>query len=87
MYNSSDGSFVSNPIKRYTVGDRTPGLMANPDGSLEIFIQNAAPSDPKEKANWLPAPGGPFYLNLRMYGPDDSLQKGAWKPPVVKVRN
>ena len=87
MYNSSDGSFVSNPIKRYTVGDRTPGLMTNPDGSLEIFIQNAAPQDPKEKANWLPAPSGSFYLNLRMYGPDDSLQKGAWKPPVVKVRN
>jgi hypothetical protein len=87
MYNLSDGSFVSNPIKRYTVGDRTPDLVTNPDGSLEIFIQNAAPQDPKEKANWLPAPIGPFYLNLRMYGPDDSLQKGAWKPPIVKVRN
>ncbi len=62
MYNSSDGSFVSNPIKRYTVGDRTPGLVTNPDGSLEIFIQNAEPQDPKEKANWLPAPSGSLLL-------------------------
>jgi hypothetical protein len=26
-------------------------------------------------------------MNLRLYVPDDSLQKGTWKPPVVKVRS
>ena len=87
MYNIADGSFVANPIKRYTVGDRTPELVTNDDGSLEIFIQSEAPTDPKHKANWLPSPKGGFYLNLRLYVPDDSLQKGTWKPPVVKVRS
>ena len=87
MYNIADGSFVANPIKRYTVGDRTPGLVTNSNGSLEIFIQSEAPTDPKQKANWLPSPEGGFYLNLRLYVPDDSLQKGTWKPPVVKVRS
>jgi len=26
-----------------------------------------------------------FYLNLRLYGPDDSLKNGTWAPPQVKV--
>lgn len=84
MYNSNDGSFVSNPIKRYTVGDRTQGIVKNADGSLDIYIQHDAPTDPKQKANWLPAPADSFYMNLRLYGPDGSLQKGTWKPPVIK---
>lgn len=84
MYNVSDGSFVENPIKRYTVGDRTQGLITNDDGSLDIYLQHESPRDGKQKANWLPVPAGGFYLNLRMYVPDDSLQKGTWKPPAVK---
>ena len=85
MYDATDGSFINNPINRYTLGDRTPGVVTNPDGSLDIFIQNAPPSDPKQKANWLPAPTVAFYMNLRLYVPDDSLQKGTWKPPLVQV--
>lgn len=85
MYNVADGSFVENPIQRYTFGDRTPGTLTNADGSLDIYIQHDAPADSKQKANWLPAPAEGFYLNLRMYVPDGSLQKGTWKPPVVKV--
>ena len=85
MYNIADGSFVENPIKRYTFGDRTPGAVTNPDGSLDIFIQQDAPSNANERANWLPSPAGGFNLNLRLYVPDDSLQKGTWKPPVVKA--
>ena len=85
MYNIADGSFAENPIKRYTLGDRTPGILTNPDGSLDIVIQHDAPSDANERANWLPSPAGGFNLNLRLYVPDDSLQKGTWKPPVVKA--
>jgi len=85
MYNIDDGSFVENPIKRYTFGDRTPGIMTNGDGSLDICIQHEAPAEEKQRANWLPTPLGGFYMNLRLYVPDDSLQKGTWKPPVVRV--
>ncbi|OOG73544.1 hypothetical protein B0E45_07395 [Sinorhizobium sp. A49] len=85
MYHLSDGSFVENPIKRYSIGGRTPGLKTAEDGSLTIYIQHEAPKDAVEKANWLPSPAEGFYLNLRLYGPDDSLQKGSWAPPRVKV--
>jgi hypothetical protein len=84
MYNIDDGSFVENPIKRYTLGDRTPGIMTNSDGSFDVYLQHEAPSDAEQQANWLPSPVGGFYLNLRLYGPDDSLQTGKWKPPVVR---
>ena len=84
MYHLSDGSLVANPIDRYSIGDRTPSLTKNEDGSLTLYIQHESPTDATEKANWLPAPAGGFYLNLRLYVPDDSLQKGTWAPPVVK---
>ena len=61
--------------------------VTNGDGSLDIYIQHEAPSDEKQRANWLPAPEGGFYMNFRLYVPDDSLQKGTWKPPVVQVVN
>jgi hypothetical protein len=36
IYNSKD-YFVDNPINRYAIGDRTPGLKYNADGSLDIY--------------------------------------------------
>lgn len=87
MYDGSDGSFVANPIDRYTLGDRTPGLQMSDDGSLDVIIQHDAPADPRELANWLPAPAGPFYLDLRLYVPDDSLALGKWAPPTVSIRS
>jgi hypothetical protein len=35
--------FVENPIGRYSVGNRTPGLKRNADGSIDILVQNAQP--------------------------------------------
>lgn len=85
MYHLDDGSFVENPIKRYSIGTYTPGVVSAPDGSLTLYLQNDEPADTNQKANWLPTPDGGFYLTLRLYGPDDSLQKGTWAPPRVKV--
>ncbi|MDQ6438166.1 DUF1254 domain-containing protein [Mesorhizobium sp. LHD-90] len=85
MYHLSDGSFVENPIKRYSIGDHTPGIVTADDGSLTLYVQHDEPTDPAQKANWLPAPEGGFYLNLRLYGPDDGLANGTWAPPTVKV--
>lgn len=82
MYDSTDGSLVENPISRYSIGDRTEGILYNPDGSLTIHIQS---SDPGEGKNWLPSPAGEFYLMLRLYIPDDSLQTGKWAPPMVEI--
>jgi hypothetical protein len=76
--------FVANPINRYSVSDRS-GLAQNPDGSVDIFIQNAAPAG--HESNWLPGPTGNFILWLRVYIPGQAILDGKWKvPPVVKVK-
>ena len=83
MYNASDYMLVANPIDRYAIRDRTPGLKYNADGSLDIYIQHDAPAD---TSNWLPAPKGDFYLILRMYQPKAEVLNGTyWLPPVIKA--
>jgi hypothetical protein len=76
--------FVPNPLNRYSLSDRS-GLVQNPDGSVDITIQNAAPAG--HESNWLPAPSGNFILWLRVYLPGAAILNGEYKvPPVVEVK-
>jgi hypothetical protein len=76
--------FVSNPINRYSVSDRS-GLVPNIDGSVDIYIQNTAPAG--HASNWLPAPSDKFNLWLRVYVPGAAILDGLYKvPPVVEVK-
>lgn len=70
------GLLVANEIGRYAIGDRTPRLTYDPDGSLTIQISAARPD---AAANWLPVPAGPFRLMLRLYRPKTTK----WDPPPV----
>jgi hypothetical protein len=55
------------------------------DGSLTLYLQKDSPGKDLE-ANWLPAPDGPFYAVMRLYGPEDAALNGEWtNPPMVKV--
>ncbi len=77
--------FVANPINRYSISARQ-NLKPNPDGSIDLYIQNQSPGADKE-SNWLPAPAGKFILMLRMYWPDEkspSIINGSWSPPAAK---
>ena len=75
--------FVANPIDRYAVGDRS-GLAESPDGSVDIYLQNAAPE--RHQANWLPAPAGRFNLWLRVYMPGEAILRREYTvPPVVET--
>jgi hypothetical protein len=76
--------FVANPINRYCVSNRS-GLVPNADGSVDIYLQNAAPA--RHESNWLPAPTGQFRLWLRAYMPGVAILDGTYTvPPVVKVK-
>ena len=75
--------FVPNPIRRYSVSDRS-GLAPNADGSVDVYIQNAAPVD--HESNWLPAPSGGFTLWLRAYRPGRVILDGGYAvPPVTQA--
>lgn len=77
--------FVANPLARHAVGDRTPGLQPESDGSLVLSIGAVPPGDPK--ANWLPAPAGPYALTFRAYLPQQPILDGRFTlPPVERTR-
>ncbi|MEE4121312.1 MAG: DUF1254 domain-containing protein [Paracoccaceae bacterium] len=86
MYSAKTRIFVPNPIDRYSIGDRTPDLVYGDNGSVEIFMQAEEPTDPTERANWLPAPDGPFYLLMRHYSPRSAILTGDWLPPPIEAR-
>ena len=83
MYDMPDFFLVDNPIDRYSIGDRTPGLKYNEDGSLDIYIQHESPA-PDKVSNWLPAPEGRFRPLLREYQPRPEVLDGTWVVPPIK---
>ena len=84
---TADGQFffTDNPIRRYSIGDRTPGLSRRADGGLDIWIGRVDPGG-THTANWLPAPAkGPFALILRAYLPKNDLLSGRYRLPAVEM--
>ena len=78
--------FVPNDIHRYSISKRDE-LIANADGSIDLYIQANSPGAEKE-ANWLPAPDGRFVLFFRLYWPNEtqpSILDGSWKAPPVRI--
>lgn len=75
--------FTENPIGRYAIGDRTPGLIKDADGGFEILIQRDRPEGAMA-ANWLPAPAGRMRLALRAYLPRSALRTRSWKVPPLR---
>jgi hypothetical protein len=84
MYDTRDCMLVPNPIDRFAIGDRTPGLAHDDDGGLTLFLQHAEPSDARARANWLPAPPGTFYLCLRAYLPTTDMLEGRYELPAIE---
>jgi hypothetical protein len=81
MYDD-EGFQIPNPIDRFALGDRDP-LQYNDDGSLDLWVQNESPG-PEKEANWLPAPKGPLFLCLRLYGPKAEALDGRWIPAALQ---
>jgi hypothetical protein len=86
MYDLPNYYLIANPIDRYSVGDRTPGIEYGDDGSLTITIQHDEPDGGVERSNWLPAPEGDFRPILRMYEPGKAILDGTYEiPPITRL--
>jgi hypothetical protein len=59
MYDASKVYLVADAIDRYSIGDRTAGLVTNEGGSVTIYIQQDPP-DTDKQSNRLPTPDGRF---------------------------
>ena len=85
MYDMPDYYLVANPIDRYSIGDRTPGLATAADGSITVRMQRDEP-EPEARANWLPTPAGDFRPLLRIYIPDATVLDGTYQlPPITRL--
>ncbi len=83
MYNLPQQFFIHNPIDRYTLGDRTEGVVYGDDGSLTVYLQHESPGKERE-SNWLPAPDGLFSLQMRCYWPEPAALDPLYAPPGIE---
>jgi hypothetical protein len=83
MYDMPKFLLVDTPLGRYSIGDRTPGLVRGDDGSLTIYMQATSPG-PEKEANWLPTPPGPFRPMMRVYGPEAAVLDGSYQLPAIE---
>jgi len=85
MYDGKTQLFINNQLDRYLLNSNNmEAYDYNDDGSLTLYIQKDSPGKELEP-NWLPAPDGPFYCVMRLYGPKEEALKGSWiNPPMIK---
>ncbi len=86
IYDGKTQLLINNPIDRYLVNSTMmDDFVFDEDGSLTIYVQKDAPGEALE-SNWLPAPDGPFYCVMRLYGPEEEVLSGNWvNPPMVLI--
>jgi hypothetical protein len=85
MYDGATQLLVRNPLNRYLLNSpMMDQFKKEVNGSVVFYLQKNSPGKDKE-ANWLPAPDGPFYMVLRLYGPEAEALEGKWMPPIVQV--
>lgn len=74
--------FAENAIARYSLGDRTPGLVRAANGAVLVIMQSDPPAE--GAGNWLPTPRGPFAILFRLYIPQTRFLRGEWRLPAVE---
>jgi len=86
MYDVPRFYLVDNPIDRYSLGDRSPGLQYGEDGSVTVYLQATSPGADLEP-NWLPTPAaGNFRPILRTYQPGPAILDGTYPmPPIIRT--
>ena len=81
MYDGKTQLFIENSLDRYLLNSTMmEEFQVAKDGSLTLYVQKDPPGKAQE-GNWLPAPDGPFYMVMRLYGPEAEALEGAWTPP------
>lgn len=81
-YDRATSQLVANPLRRYNIGDRTPGLRRERDGSLSLYLSAQRPK--AGSANWLPVPPGTFHVVMRLYLPKPEALDGRYALPAIE---
>jgi hypothetical protein len=87
MYDGKTQLFIENSLDRYLLNSTMMDqFQLEPDGSMVFTFSKQSPGKELE-GNWLPAPDGPFYLVMRLYGPEAEALDGRWQPPKLVRSN
>ena len=82
VYGDDSRLMAHNDLNRHSRGDRT--LTPDADGYYTIEL-GADDTANRENPNYLPIPEKDSYLILRLYGPSDAIQDGAYTMPTIEV--
>lgn len=83
LYDMETAQLIENDWTEYRIGDNTPGLKYEPDGSLRLFMSPEPPADEAYRANWIPNSkdtATDLNIVMRIYGPTDAILDGRWMP-------
>ena len=81
-YDRTTSQLVPNPLRRYTIGDRTKGLRRDRDGGLSLYLSARQPA--VGRTNWLPVPSGPYHVVMRLYLPSAEALDGRYALPAIE---
>jgi hypothetical protein len=83
LYELPSSLLSANELNRYLINSAMlPDLKKDPDGGVTLHIKHDSPGAARE-SNWLPAPNGPFWINMRLYVPEVAALNGEWSPPPL----
>lgn len=83
LYDMATAQLIANDWDKFRIGDNTPGLKYEEDGSLRLFISPEPPKDADYVPNWIPSTRDKdIQLNIvmRIYGPTDKILSKEWFP-------
>lgn len=86
MYTFPEYYLVANELDRYSIGDRTKGLVYQGD-QLTIYLSTEKPNSAEQQKNWLPAPKGYYRPLLRIYLPKDAFFDENYVLPKIEPIN
>ena len=90
MYDVPEFFLVANPIDRYSIGDRTPGLRHDDDGALTLVLQRDDPGD-GERSELAADPArrlqtAPAHVRAASRGLRRQLRAAAHRPARLSLR-
>jgi hypothetical protein len=86
LYDNQTRSMLQTDQQFPTVGSNKPGVVANGDGSVDLYFSPTAPAG--KKGNWVQTvPRKGWNALLRFYGPTEAFFDQSWRPGDFEVVN
>jgi hypothetical protein len=84
LYDNQMRSMLQSDQQYPTIGSQKPGLVNNPDTSVDIYFGPTAPAG--HESNWVQTvPDKGWNTMLRLYGPLEPWFDKTWRPSAIEL--